>query len=99
MNDKKRYEQKIADVKQALCELGRIHPGSVTKQKQARGSGYYYLSYSFKGEGHTLYVREEDLDQVREEVENYRTFRSLINRCVDLEIEYSRLRRGKKSSS
>jgi len=96
MKDSERYEQEIAEVKQALCELGRIHPGSVSKQNQVRGSGYYYLSYSFKNEGHTLYVREEHLDQVREEVENYRKFRSLVNRWIELEIEYSRLRRGKK---
>lgn len=93
------YEQEIAKVKKALYELGRIHPGSVSKQQQARGSGYYYLSYSFKNKGHTLYVREEHLDQVREEVENYREFRSLVNRWIELEIEYSQLRRGKKRVS
>ena len=39
-------------------------------------------------------MREDDIDQVREEVENYREFRSLVNRWVELEIEYSRLRRS-----
>jgi len=87
------FEREIESVKQALVEVGRIHPGSLSMQKRSRGGEYCQLSYSFAGKGHTLYVREDDIDQVREEVENYREFRSLVNRWVELEIEYSRLRR------
>ncbi len=88
------YQEQIGAVKEALVGLGRMHPGSVTLQKRSRGNGYHYLSYTFQGVGHTLYVREDDIDQVREEVENYREFRSLVNRWIELEIEYSRLRRS-----
>jgi len=94
MKDDAYYQEKIGAVKQALVDLGRLHPGSVTLQKRSRGNGYHYLSYTFQGKGHTLYVREDDIDQVREEVENFRVFRSLVNEWIALEIEYSRLRRS-----
>ena len=94
MNELTALEEKIESVKQALAEVGRIHPGSLSLQKRARGGEYWQLSYSFAGKGHTLYVREDDIDQVREEVENFRVFRSLVNEWIALEIEYSRLCRS-----
>ena len=95
-----KIEAEIAAIKQSISELGHIHPGSITLQKRSRGTEYHQLSYSFAGKGHTLYVRESDVDQVREEVANYGNFRSLTNKWIELEIEYSRLRRsGKKFSS
>lgn len=86
--------EEINLAKKKLAELGGMHPGSVSKQKRSHGGQYWQLSYSFAGKGHTLYVREDDIDQVREEVENYRVFRSLVNEWIALEIEYSRLRRS-----
>ena len=100
MKEVSNCEEKIRKVKEELSDLGHMHPGSLSLQKRTRGNGYHYLSYTFQGEGHTLYVREGDVDQVREEVANYGKFRSLVNRWIELEIECSRLRRsGKKSSS
>jgi len=88
------YQEQINAVKMAVLGLERMLPGSLTLQKRSCGKGNHYLSCTFQGEGHTLYVREDDIDQVREEVENYRDFRSLVNRWVELEIKYSRLRRS-----
>ncbi len=100
MKDHSDFEREIESVKQALVEVGRIHPGSLSMQKRSRGGEYCQLSYSFAGKGHTLYVREGDVEQMREEVANYGKFRSLVNRWIELEIECSRLRRsGEKSSS
>jgi hypothetical protein len=100
MKDNSDFMEEIESVKQALVELGPMHPGSLSQQKRIRGGEYCQLSYSFAGKGHTLYVREGDVDQVREEVANYGKFRSLVNRWIELEIECSRVRRsGKKSSS
>jgi len=99
MKESAGYEKRIGEVKQVLSGLGRMHPGSVSLQKRERGGEYHYLSYTFQGEGHTLYVREDDIDQVREEVANYRKFRSLVDEWIALEIEYSRVRRSGKGSS
>lgn len=97
MKDADGYEKKIGEVKQALCDLGRMHPGSVSLQKRERGAGYHYLSYTFQGKGHTLYVREGDVEQVREEVANYGEFRRLVNRWVELEIAFAKCRREEAS--
>jgi len=95
MNEKlKCLEEEIDRVKKEIAKVGHIHPGTLSLQKRSHGGQYWQLSYSFAGKGHTLYVREDDIDQVREEVENYRVFRSLVNEWIALEIEYSRLRRS-----
>ncbi len=86
-------EAEINKTKKALRELGHMHPGSLSKQKRSRGGEYYQLSYSHRGKGHTMYVRPEDVPDVTRELKNYRTFRSLIRRWIELEIELAKLRR------
>ncbi|GFP25819.1 DUF6788 family protein [Candidatus Hakubella thermalkaliphila] len=91
-------EAKIARVKRDLMELGWIHPGSLSKQKRSRGGEYHQLSYRHGGKGHTKYVRPEDVPEVMQELENYRRFRELTRKWVELEIESAKLRRdGGKS--
>lgn len=89
-----RIEAEIARIKKSLVELGRIHPGSLSKQKRSRGGEYHQLSYSHGGKGHTKYVRPEDVGDVRRELASYRRFRELTVRWVELEIELARLRRN-----
>lgn len=75
-----------------------MHPGSLSKQKRSRGGEYHQLSYSHGGKGHTMYVRLENAPEVMQELENYRRFRKLTRRWVELEIELAKLRRdGGKS--
>ncbi len=90
-------EAEIARTKKALNELGHMHPGSLSKQKRSRGGEYYQLSYSHRGKGHTMYVRPEDVSDVTRELENYRQFRSLTRRWIELEIKLARLRRSNSS--
>jgi hypothetical protein len=96
-------EAEIACVKKNLIELGRIHPGSLSKQKRSRGGKYHQLSYSHRGKGHTKYVRLEEVPELMQELENYRRFRELTRKWVQLEIELAKLRRdggkSKKSST
>lgn len=91
-------ETEIAKIKKALLELGRMHPGSLSQQKRSRGDSsrggvYYQLSYSHAGKGHTKYVRSEDVPEVTQEIENYRRFRGLTTKWVELAIELAKLRR------
>jgi len=96
-------ETEIANIKQALLELGHMHPGSLSQQKRSGVGIYHQLSYSYAGKGHTKYVRPEDVPGVRLEIENYRTFRDLTRKWVEFEIELAKLRRdgdkSKKSST
>ncbi|MCL0066241.1 hypothetical protein M1N79_05140 [Dehalococcoidia bacterium] len=91
-------EAEIACVKKNLMEFGRMHPGSLSKQKRSRGGEYHHLSYSQGGKGHTKYVRPADVPEVVQELENYRRFRELTRRWVELEIELAKLRRDEGKS-
>ncbi len=86
-------ETEVAEIKKALLELGHMHPGSLSQQKRLRENSYYQLSYSHRGKGHTKYVRPEDVPEVMREIENYRTFRGLTTKWVELAIELAKLRR------
>ena len=86
-------EEEIAALKVDLVRLGRLHPGSLSAQKRSRGGEYQQLSYSYLGKGHTKYVRPEDVPPLQRELANYRRFRELTKRWVQLEIELSALTR------
>jgi hypothetical protein len=90
-------EAEISKVKKGLSKLGRMHPGSLSRQKRSRGEGYWQLSYSHAGEGHTRYIRPKDVAQVRRELKTYSEFRELTSRWIALEIELAKLRRGSGS--
>jgi hypothetical protein len=87
-------EAEIARIKKSLSALGRMHPGSLSRQKRSRGEEYWQLSYSHAGRGHTNYIRPGDVPQVRRELKNYQKFRELTSRWIALEIELAKLRRG-----
>jgi hypothetical protein len=84
-------EAEIAAIKVSLAKLGRLHPGSLSAQKRARGGEYHQLSYSYLGKGHTKYVRPDEVPALEQELANYRRFRELASRWLQLEIELSRL--------
>ena len=91
-------EAEIAYVKKNLMEIGHMHPGSLSKQKRSRGGTYHHLSYSQGGKGHTKYVRPADVPEVVQDIENYRRFRELTRKWVEIEIELATVRRdGGKS--
>jgi hypothetical protein len=93
-----RIEAEIDRTKKNLAQLGRMHPGSISSQKRARGGEYHQLSYSYGGRGYTRYVRPEDVPEVRQELINYRRFRELTSEWVRLEIELARLKRDRSRS-
>jgi len=92
-------ETEIANIKQALMGVGQMHPGSLSQQSRAAGNTYYQLSYTHQGKGHTKYIRPEDVAEVRLKIENYRRFRSLVTKWVELAIELARLRRNRGKSN
>ncbi len=89
-------ETEVANIKQTLLELGHMHPGSLSQQKRSARGTYHQLSYSHAGKGHTKYVRPKNVVEVRQEIENYRKFRDLTRKWVELEIELATLRRGQR---
>lgn len=57
---------------------------------------YAQLSYTFKKRSRTDYVQPDDVDRVKAEIENYRKFKSLCERLVELSIEASKLKSEKR---
>lgn len=84
-------------IRESIAKIGHIHPGTLSTQTRSYGGEYHQLSFTHAGKGHTLYVRPQNVDEVREAVTNYKHLRNLINQWLSLEIEYAEIRR--KSST
>ena len=79
-------------MKAELVSLGRMRPGSLSRQARARGSAYCQVSYSRDGKLHCDTVRPDYETVVRAEIETYRRYRELTRLWIDLELELSRLK-------
>ena len=101
-------QAQIRKIKKHLAELGEIMPGSLSQQYNVCGNPncrckdsvnprkhgpYYNLSYTWNSKGKTVFVRKEQLAQVREQVKNYGILKKLIKRWVDLSLEIAELRK------
>lgn len=90
-----RLEEAIQGIKQALGKLGALRPGSLSKQARkakATYGAYWHLSYTHLGKGHTQYIRDAFVSQVKVEVSNFKRFKKLIDRLITLSIERSQLK-------
>lgn len=90
----RQIEKQIRTIKEQLQEIGAMRPGSLTKQyrnpKEKLGP-YYQLSYMHKMKSHTDYVRPQFVDQIKQQVANYKRFKKLTERWIDLAIQHSKL--------
>lgn len=90
-----KIEQEIARIKREIFELGEMRPGSLTRQmrkaKEKYGA-YWQLSYTYRGKGKTEYIREAFVDQVKAETANFKRYRKLTDRLIELSIKLSRLK-------
>ena len=87
-------EKETEQIKEQLQEIGEMRPGSLTQQyrvpSEKRGA-YYQLSYMHKMKSRTDYVRPQFVDQIRMQVANYKRFKKLVNRWIELAIQHSKL--------
>lgn len=97
-----RLKQEIESVKQQLLELGPIHPGSISSQYHACGTPscrchdpvnpkkhgpYNKLTYSHGGKSTCRFVRPESVEELQQRLDNYKTFRELTARWVELSVQ------------
>ena len=99
-------EARIHQIQKELAELGDFRVGSLSEQFNVCGTPnckckadppekhgpYYRLNFTRKGKGHTRSVRIADVPAVKQQVNNYRLFKDLIDEWVDLASELSHLR-------
>lgn len=104
---------RIAAIKRELCSLGPLRPGSITRQYNVCGSPscrckadppkrhgpYYQLSYTHQRKSSSEFVREQDLEEVQGQLDNYGQLRALVDEWIGLEIQAARLARAARKSS
>jgi hypothetical protein len=102
------WQAKIEKIKLQLSELGEMRPGSISEQynvcgrpnckckdpEQPKKHGpYYQLSYSHQGRSTTEFIKKELVSEVRQQLDNYRTFKRLTKEWVDLPVKIARQRK------
>ncbi len=92
-------ETKMEKIRESITKIGHIHPGTLSTQTRSYGGEYHQLSFTHAGKGHTLYVRPNNVDEVREAVTNYKHLRELVNQWLDLGIEYAKIRRDESKQT
>ncbi|MFA6177955.1 MAG: DUF6788 family protein [Candidatus Paceibacterota bacterium] len=85
-------EKKINDVKKKLMSIEDMRPGSLTQQyRQSRKSEsygtYWSLSYTSNKKGHTEYIRNEFVNEVKIQINNYKKFKILTDKWIELSIQ------------
>ena len=107
-------EKRIQSLKHQIGELGDLRPGALSKQYNICGNPtcrckaipplkhgpYYQISFTRHGKSSSQFVREEDLDEVQQQLENYRQLRDLVDEWVTLSAQLSGMRlRDKRQAS
>ncbi len=92
----------IERIKGELQALGPMRPGAISRQyrhPKEKKRPFYQISYTHRMKSRSEYVRPENLAAVRRETVNFKRFRKLLDRWVDLALKLSQLktRQGKHS--
>ena len=99
-------QQRIDKIKQQIAALGDLRPGALTQQYNVCGSPncrckatppvkhgpYYQISVKRHGKSTSQFVREQDLEEVQKQLDNYRRLRELVDEWITLSSEISSLR-------
>jgi len=91
----KQLESEIRTIKKELSELAPMRPGNLSLQYKVpaeKKGPYYQLSYTHKMKSRTQYVRSQWVDEIREQIDVYKRFKKLIERWIELSIDYSQTR-------
>lgn len=97
-----RIEDEIRRIKEALLSIGDMRSGSLTQQyrdpKNKKG-GYWSLSYTHHMQGKTEYVRKEQVAQTKKQIAQYKRFKDLTGRWVDLAKELCKMKCTKNDTT
>lgn len=99
---------RIEEIKRELLLIGEMRPGSLSEQYNVCGQAacrckdpdrprrhgpYWHLSYTHKGRSRTEFIRKEQAEEVRRQIDTYAHFRALVEEWVDLSIYIARQKR------
>ena len=91
MNDKQlaKWQAELAKTKKALAQIGPMRPGTLTQQykdPKAKTGAYWQLSYTHQMRSRTRYVRPDEAPLMQPLIDNFKRFRQLVDRCVELSV-------------
>ena len=90
-------EKNIRLLKRRLANVGDMRPGTLGVQYRnpaQRKTPFTQISYTRKGRSRSEYVRPENIETIRREIDAYKGFKSMLDQLIDLSIQASRLRCG-----
>tara|TARA_Y100000780_G_C13398387_1_gene307042 strand:+ start:141 stop:485 length:345 start_codon:yes stop_codon:yes gene_type:complete len=105
------FENRIGEIKNEIAKLGEIRTGSLTEQYNVCGKSsckckdpdnpqkhgpYSKLSYTRYRKSTSEFVRREDVDQLRQQLKDYKTFMSLKDEWIDRSIQLAKLRKASR---
>lgn len=105
----KKLLARLDAIREEIGRLGEIRTGSLTEQYNVCGNPkcacrnpenprrhgpYHQLSFTRYGKSTSEFVKAENVESVRESLENYKTLMRLKDEWIDISILLSRLRRG-----
>ena len=101
------FEAQIQQTKKQLLALGAMRPGSLSRQYNVCGKAgcrckaapnpkrhgpYYQLSYVHRGKSTSQFIRPAMLKTVKGQIANYKTFRKLTERWIELALKTAKLK-------
>ena len=104
----KKLETRIQEIKTELQKIDEFRIGSLSKQWNVCGNPncrckdkgspkkhgpYNKLSYTWNGKSKTEFIKEENIAEVKGQIEVYKQFRQLTNEWIDLCLELANLRK------
>ena len=113
MNKIENKLKRIKTIKKEICTIGEMRIGSLSEQWNVCGNSncqckdpkkpkkhgpYYQLSYTRHRKSSSEFVSKENLNSIRKQLNNYKTFMALKDEWIDLSIEISKLRKQEKCS-
>ena len=90
-------EKAVRSLKQSLVDLEDMRPGTLSVQYRnpaEKKIPFNQISYTYRGRSRSEYVRPENLQAVRREIEVYKRFKGILSQLIELSIRASRIRCG-----
>jgi hypothetical protein len=85
-----KWQAQLARTQAELAQLGPMRPGSLSQQYKdpaTKTGAYWQLSYTHNMRSRSRYVRPAELPRIKALLANFKHFRELVDRCVDLSVQ------------
>lgn len=107
-----KYSEKVDKLKQRLIMLKNIIPGSISTQwnvcgtvgckckdkvKPKKHGPYYQLSFSVGGKSSSMFVKPNEVAEVRRRIKRYKEFKELVTELIRAYVELARNEGFKRS--